>query len=269
MDEFKRIKMSVFLILLLQSTAAANGQPSLFFTVRVGEEVTLPCSGVRDDQDGCNRTDWLVTNSGCTTVELVELGQIVEEARAESDRLRVTENCSLVIKNVTEEDVGRYFWRQFRSGQDEDALVHLSVVTMTEHQNNDEVTLRCSVKASVRCRHSVKWLFRSRDVDEYQEDMKTSKSHYEASVTFLTSRVDYRSGFHLFTCEVTEYMGEVLLFPFSTPSSGLLRLMVVSVGLAALIMIVVVVNIWTRIKEKKTQMEEITVRYDVDDGTVN
>ncbi|KAK1888989.1 Lymphocyte antigen 6 complex locus protein G6f [Dissostichus eleginoides] len=204
MDEFKRIKMSLFLVLLLQSTAAANRQPSHFFTVRVGEEVSLPCSGVRDDQDGCNGTDWLVTNSGCTTVKLVELGQIVEEARAESDRLRITENCSLVIKNVTEEDVGRYFWRQIRSGQDEDTLVHLSVVTMTEHQNNDEVTLRCSVKASVR-----------------------------------------------------------------TPSSGLLRLIVVSVGLATLIMIVVAVNIWTRIKEKKTQMEEISVRYDVDDGTVN
>ncbi|XP_010772893.1 uncharacterized protein isoform X2 [Notothenia coriiceps] len=267
MDEFKRIKMSLFLVLLLQSTAV-TGQED-FLTVRVGEEVTLPCSGVRDDQGGCNRTGWLVTNSGCTTVELVALGEIVEEARAESDRLRVTENCSLVIKNVTEEDVGRYFWRQFRSGRDEGALVHLSVVTMTEHQNNDEVTLRCSVKASVRCRHTVKWLFGSRDVDEYQEDMKTSKSHYEASVTFLTSRVDYRSGFRLFTCEVTEYKGEVLLFPFSTPSSGLLRLIVVSVGLATLIMIVVAVNIWTRFKEEKTQMEEISVRYDVDDGTVN
>ncbi|KAF3850266.1 hypothetical protein F7725_019985 [Dissostichus mawsoni] len=50
---------------------------------------------------------------------------------------------------------------------------------------------------------------------------------------------------------------------------GLLRLILVSVGLAALIMIVVAVNIWTRTKEKQTQMDEINVRYDVDDGTVN
>ncbi|KAF3850268.1 hypothetical protein F7725_019987, partial [Dissostichus mawsoni] len=37
----------------------------------------------------------------------------------------------------------------------------------------------------------------------------------------------------------------------------LLRLILVSVGLAALIMIVVAVNIWTRTKEKQTQMDEI------------
>ncbi|KAF3850267.1 hypothetical protein F7725_019986 [Dissostichus mawsoni] len=54
-----------------------------------------------------------------------------------------------------------------------------------------------------------------------------------------------------------------------TRTKGLLRLILVSVGLAALIMIVVAVNIWTRTKEKQTQMDEINVRYDVDDGTVN
>ncbi|XP_042359892.1 uncharacterized protein LOC121955874 [Plectropomus leopardus] len=48
-----------------------------------------------------------------------------------------------------------------------------------------------------------------------------------------------------------------------------LRLTIVSVGLAALIIIVVAVNMWMRNKEKKTQMEEIAVRYDEDDGTVN
>ncbi|XP_033982739.1 uncharacterized protein LOC117479768 isoform X3 [Trematomus bernacchii] len=249
MDEFKRIKMSVFLILLLQSTAAVKRQPSLFFTVRVGEEVTLPCSGVRDDQDGCNGTDWTFNHLGPREVDQVKRGQIVEEAKAKSDRLSVPENCSL--QEVREEDAGRYICTEIRSGrqQGEDAHVYLTVVSLTEHQDNDEVTLRCSVLNNAWCRHTVKWLFQGQDVDKDLKDMNTSESHYEASVTFLTSHVGYRSGLHLFTCQLTDdHTGEVFLFPFSTPSSGLLRLIVVSVGLAALIMIVVAVNIWTRIK---------------------
>ncbi|KAJ4921975.1 hypothetical protein JOQ06_027791 [Pogonophryne albipinna] len=65
--------------------------------------------------------------------------------KAKSDRLRVTENCSLGIKKVTEEDAGVYTCRQFsRSGkqQSPESEVLLNVVTMTEHQVNDEVTLK-------------------------------------------------------------------------------------------------------------------------------
>ncbi|XP_039638028.1 uncharacterized protein LOC120546855 [Perca fluviatilis] len=97
-------------------------------------------------------------------------------------------------------------------------------------------------------------------------------------------------------CEVTDgYTEEVQLFPFIPPhssrekpaadatttttisptsgtmstSKGWGRILFVPVGLAALIIIVVAVNMWTRAKEKKTQTEEIAVRYDVDDDTVN
>ncbi|XP_033979758.1 uncharacterized protein LOC117477203 isoform X2 [Trematomus bernacchii] len=210
-------KMSLFLILLLQLTAVTGKR---FFTVKVGDEVTFPCTNVMDHQDKCDGTTWLYNESGGTAVvTLVDRGQVGEEAKAKSDRLRVTENCSLGIKKVTEEDAGQYSCRQVRSGQQqgEDALVYLSVVRMTEHQDNDEVTLRCSVTTNGWCRHTVKWLFNHQDVDEYQKDMKTSKD----SVTFLTSHVGYTSGFHLFTCQLTDdYTGYVSLFPFSPSSSG-------------------------------------------------
>ncbi|KAJ4929429.1 hypothetical protein JOQ06_005037 [Pogonophryne albipinna] len=131
-----------------QTNDAANGKPSSF-TVRAGDEVTLPCKNVIDDQDECNSTSWLFIDSrGSAAVKLVHRGQIHKEAKAKSDRLRVTEKCSLVIKKVTEEDAGRYTCRQIRSGEQQGptSRVLLSVVTMTEHQDNDEVTLRCSLK---------------------------------------------------------------------------------------------------------------------------
>ncbi|KAK1889191.1 Lymphocyte antigen 6 complex locus protein G6f [Dissostichus eleginoides] len=146
MDEFKRIKMSLFLILLLQFTGPAIGQRSLSFFVRVGDEATLPCNYVIHDQDECDGTNWIFSDSG-SAVKLVKGGQIGNHAK--SDRLRVTEKCSLVIKKVTEEDAGYYTCRQLRSGPEQEdsvSLVFLSVVTMTEHQDNDEVTLNCSLK---------------------------------------------------------------------------------------------------------------------------
>ncbi|XP_039637296.1 uncharacterized protein LOC120546436 [Perca fluviatilis] len=137
MEEFKWIKMSLFLIPLLHFTAAA-GNHFLSFTVRAGDDVTLPCEHVIDGQRKCDSTTWLFSGSG-NTVELFELGQIKEEARDKSDRLSVRENCSLVIKKVTEEDAGRYTCRQFRSGQHQgpDTAVVLSV-TMVEKNTDEE-----------------------------------------------------------------------------------------------------------------------------------
>ncbi|XP_033991530.1 uncharacterized protein LOC117487006 isoform X2 [Trematomus bernacchii] len=131
MSEFRRIIMSSFLMLLLHFPA--NGE-YFFFTVRVGDEVTLPCDNVIHDQDKCDSTTWLFSDSSAT-VELVHLGRIGKEAKAKSDGLRVTENCSLVIKKVTEEDAGQYACRQFKKAvqqQRPDSLVDLFVVTSTQ-----------------------------------------------------------------------------------------------------------------------------------------
>ncbi|KAL3052134.1 hypothetical protein OYC64_004816 [Pagothenia borchgrevinki] len=290
MAELKRIKMSSLLILLLQFTGAAIGQHVIYPSVRVGDEATLPCNYVIDDQNECESTTWLFSDSG-RAVALVKGGQIGNHAK--SDRLRVTENCSLVIKTVTEEDVGQYLCRQYNKAnqqQGSDSQVDLSVVTMTEHQNNDEVTLRCSVSRYAGCRHAVKWLLQGQDVDEDNNDIRTSASGCSAFVTFLTSHLSYTPRSTFFTCAVTDAYNVQTFRPQSsdgdeqaataTPTttvtsshsiknSVLLRHILVSVGLAALIIIVVAVNIWTRTKEKQTQMDEINVRYDVDDGTVN
>ncbi|XP_044025044.1 uncharacterized protein LOC122863049 isoform X11 [Siniperca chuatsi] len=213
MAEFKWI--SLFLIAVLQFTAAAEKLP-LSFTVRVGDEVTLPCENVTDGQRKCNSTTWLFIGSGYTAAaELIDLGQIVERAKAQSDRLSVTASCSLVIKNVTVEDVGLYTCRQFRSGQQQgpDSQVHLSVVTMTEHQDTDKVTLTCSVLTFERCKHTVKWLYAGKDVAKDNKDLLTSQSLCRASVRFLTSHYSHTSRSNFLTCEVT-VGNKVQLFPF-------------------------------------------------------
>ncbi|XP_078131517.1 uncharacterized protein LOC144533825 [Sander vitreus] len=206
MEEFKWIKMSLFLIPLLHFTAAAENH--LFsFPVRAGHDVTLPCEYVIDGQRTCDSTTWLFSDSG-NTVTLFELGQIKEEARVKSDRLSVAENCSLVIKKVTEEDAGRYTCRQFyKSGQ----------------QRGPDTTV----------------------------DLSVTSGDTKPTTTIAITTPEPRTP--------TE----------SSIKAGWGRIIFVPVGLAALIIIVVAVNMWTRAKEKKTQTEEIAVCYDVDDDTVN
>ncbi|TNN23585.1 hypothetical protein EYF80_066293 [Liparis tanakae] len=107
MAEFRWIKATWFLVLVLQFTAAATGQDDDSFIVRDGDEVSLPCKSVIDDHKNCDSTDWIFHDLRTPGAEyLVSEGQIVAEAKDKSDRLSVSERCSLVIKNVTDEDAG-------------------------------------------------------------------------------------------------------------------------------------------------------------------
>ncbi|XP_056283796.1 uncharacterized protein LOC130202347 isoform X3 [Pseudoliparis swirei] len=252
-------------------SAAATGQDYDSFTVRDGDEVSLPCFNVMDDHKNCDSTEWIFYDlKSPVAVFLVKEGQIDVEAKDKSDRLSVSERCSLVIKKVTDEDVGLYNCIQFRSGhqQVQYAVVDLSVVTMTEHKDSEEVI--CSVSTYDKpCRHKVKWLIEEEEVEEDHQDVMTSQSSCSASLKVKTGSFNTLR-FNSWMCEVT-VGDQVQKFTFRNPPSGdktgedttttttttteddtisgWWRVILVPVGLAALIIIVVAVNIWARMKE--------------------
>ncbi|XP_071324191.1 uncharacterized protein [Trachinotus anak] len=277
MVELKWIKMSLFVMLGLQFTAV-TGEDS-FLIVRDGEEATLPCNSVRDDQDKCDRTTWIFSPSSRETVELIVLGQIGERAQSKSDRLSVTENCSLVLKKVTRDDAGLYSCRQFKSGKQQgpDALVLLSVVTMTEEKNGDIVFFYCSVSTYEQCRYTVQWLYEDGKGDS--TSVETTSTTCSARVSFNTSHLHHKSKYkESVKCEVTDTHSRTLqLFNFTPQSSpektaepngnrptpeqvpGWWWLFVgAAVGLAALLMIAVVVIRWKKTKGNKTQLDDNT-----------
>ncbi|XP_059211828.1 uncharacterized protein LOC131990732 [Centropristis striata] len=218
----RRINM-LYLILVLQFTAAVTGQKDLYLTVGVGDDVTLSCESLIEDQNNCESTTWIFSESTNTAVDLISRGQLGKSAGAKSDRLSVSEKCSLVIKKITEKDAGLYGCRQIRSGQIQDSSVTLSVVTMTEEKNtvDDEVKFRCSLSIYDRCPRTVKWLFQGQAVDKNNPQLKTSQSDCSASVTFPTSHFGYTSRYNSFKCEVTDgNTREVKLFSFSPPQSS-------------------------------------------------
>nr|XP_040017053.1 uncharacterized protein LOC120808285 isoform X2 [Gasterosteus aculeatus aculeatus] len=129
MAELRWIMTSSLVMLQVLSCTVTSVKTSSF-TVRDEDEVTFPCESEIHDQKKCNSTAWLFSTSG-STVTLFEHGKFKEGANNRLDRLSVTEECSLVIKKVKDQDVGRYICRQFESGEGSpvgEDVYHLSVV---------------------------------------------------------------------------------------------------------------------------------------------
>nr|XP_046228768.1 uncharacterized protein LOC124050348 isoform X2 [Scatophagus argus] len=222
MSAFRTIQILMLLHLTVFFTAVTSQYSA--FVVRDGDDNTLPCENVVSNRRGCKNTKWLFRDARNTpAVELVVFGKIAESSR--SDRLRVTRNCSLVIKKVTAEDVGRYTCRQFESGRQRggDAHVYLSVVTLSlpgrEFEDKDTVTVSCSVLTYAWCTQRLKWLFKGEDVDG--RDVKTSQSYCSANVTFRTSHEIRTSLYESLACQATDiFTGDVKQFAFRLQPSG-------------------------------------------------
>ncbi|XP_034064336.1 uncharacterized protein LOC117541262 [Gymnodraco acuticeps] len=245
MDEFKRIKMSLFLVLLLQFTGAEIGQHLLILSVRAGDEATLQCNYVIHDQDECDGTSWLSSDS----VILVGRGQIGNHAK--SDRLRVTEKCSLVIKKVTEEDAGRYTCRQFRSGpEQEDSVSQVLLFVDTSEDTAAAATTTTTTTTESDSRSGFPTTASVITEDSTGEDTATT--------TTTTTESDSRSGFTTTASVITE-----------DATGWWWWIIVVIVAVAALTIITVAVSRRKRTQGQKPQTDENIVRYGVDDGTVN
>ncbi|XP_023203086.1 uncharacterized protein LOC111611339 [Xiphophorus maculatus] len=208
---------SLFVTLMLHLTATAAEQ-DLFSTVRVGDEVTLPCGNVTCTKNQCDSITWMFSGKG--TITLFEKGQIHEAAAAKSDRLSVTSDCSLVIKNVSVEDVGLYTYRRYVNGQQEsDVYIYLSVIHMVQQKQKDQIILTCSVMDYNDCRHTVKWLNEGRE--EMSSDMEESDQSCSATVTIPASDRNWKLNSENLKCKVTNsFSNKVQLFNFRIQSSG-------------------------------------------------
>ncbi|XP_005464858.2 uncharacterized protein LOC102075743 isoform X1 [Oreochromis niloticus] len=288
MDEFIWIKMFLCLMLMIQIAVSAT-ETSIF--IKAGDDVTLPCLNVIDDQKNCDGTTWTFASKNTTAIEVITFGEIGKKAQTKSDRLSVTANCSLVIKKLTDEDVGFYYCQQYKLGEGKhlvsEFLVDLAVITLTEDKDTDEVMLNCSLLTFEDCRHTVKWLLIGYNVDKQTE---RSQTDCFTTVSFPNSHNSNVSRDNIMKCQGTHTNTSKVLFTIIHQPSGeeavgtnktmnparktessttsvtttavkdisqdfsvSLRFIIVSVGLAALLITAVTVNIRTRTKGNKTR----------------
>ncbi|XP_047430071.1 uncharacterized protein LOC124999276 [Mugil cephalus] len=211
MAGFRCIKMLAFPLLALHLTVAV----SQVLVVRNGDEASLPCRSVNEAQHVCDRSDWLFLSPGSSnTATLFQLGHVQRNV----DRLSVTANCSLVIKNTTAEDVGFYTCRTFYQPGNrqkyKDANVNLFLVNMAKHEDNERVELSCSLRAN-RDRHiTLKWQYDGETVGD--DDNMVTQDVSSVAVTFPANG-NQKS--ELFKCYLKDEHTE-MVFIFSYPSSG-------------------------------------------------
>ncbi|XP_029966864.1 uncharacterized protein LOC115402440 isoform X7 [Salarias fasciatus] len=258
--------MFLLYLFVLQSAAVAA------VVQRAGEDVTLTCQHELEGQRDCNGTTWSYTPGRISLVALVELGKLKEINETEPDRLRVTADCSLMIKKVTVQDVGRYVCYQYKS---DGSLGHiqvnwsdmfLSVATIvTEHEVDDEETLKCFVTSSDKSsKQEVKWKIKDQDIDDDNSQIKTEKNESSATVTLKKSHYLHPQS-HFLSCEVTDSRtGEKLRFSPRPSGSWWWLYLVVALGLIVLLITAVVIIRWKRTKGKKTVVDENTA--DAEDG---
>ncbi|XDV11530.1 hypothetical protein PO909_000446, partial [Leuciscus waleckii] len=118
------------LIILSSLLTGTSGVDDVF--ISSGENVRLPCNNALSD---CKSTVWTYSNRvrPSAAVELITLG-IKNKDTERHERLSLESDCSLNIKNVTEEDYGSYTCQQWiyvngnHQKQDPDAHVFLHVL---------------------------------------------------------------------------------------------------------------------------------------------
>ncbi|XP_076011088.1 uncharacterized protein LOC143004099 isoform X3 [Genypterus blacodes] len=221
MIQFRRMEMFLFVMSALLLTAAAQQHSVSSFIVRKGDAVTLPCKNVISGQVKCGWTTWTFNHfNNRGTVEVIMLGE------SRSDRVRVTADCSLTIKRVTEEDVGRYYCQQYKPGNkvgNDSAVYHLSLGHTTEHADDDRVTLTCSLLTYRQL--TLKWLYDGTHLDRNTRDIQISSpsspcsalSHCSITANFMTSNEKYKEQLK---CKVTDSTAAVQVFSFTHQSSG-------------------------------------------------
>ncbi|ROI49648.1 hypothetical protein DPX16_23708 [Anabarilius grahami] len=115
------------LIILCSLLTGTSGVDDAHVFISSDEDVRLPCNNALSD---CTSTTWIYSSfRHSEAVELINGGKKKKDTERH-ERLSLGSDCSLNIKNVTEEDPGFYICRQYVNDkqQGNDARVSLHVL---------------------------------------------------------------------------------------------------------------------------------------------
>ncbi|XP_039537963.1 tyrosine-protein phosphatase non-receptor type substrate 1-like [Pimephales promelas] len=201
------------LIILSSLLTGTSGVDDDHVFISSGVDVRLPCNNALSD---CKSTTWNYYNKfrHSSAVELIA-GGIKKNDTERHERLSLESDCSLNIKNVTEEDCGSYSCRQYVNGtqQGSDTRVYLHVLresvicvlcsvsvspsssssssSQTEISPGRSVTLSCQLNSGFSCNH---WVHYERVellwVNQAGVDLKTHSRYQISSSSSSSSSSD-------------------------------------------------------------------------------
>ncbi|XP_030260129.1 titin-like isoform X2 [Sparus aurata] len=140
---------------------------------RAGPDAILSCGRASYPDQICSYVTWFYSKDyQSQSITEVSKGKVkMHSVRAV--RLSLDTSCSLIIKNITAEDAGRYICRQGEDART-DISTYLSVLTVSpsppdaDPKRDGEVTLECSLFRYTHLRHcpqiSIRWMDETRTV---------------------------------------------------------------------------------------------------------
>ncbi|XP_039537960.1 uncharacterized protein LOC120486163 [Pimephales promelas] len=200
------------LIILSSLLTGTSGVDDDHVFISSGVDVRLSCNKTLSD---CKSTTWTYSRFRHSTVELINLG-IKKKDTERDERLSLESDCSLNIKNVTEEDYGSYTCQQWivngvhqKQGTDARVFLHVLHVSVspssssssssqTEISPGRSVTLSCQLYSytGYSCDDRVRpdgvellWVNLKTD-SRYQISSSSSSSPHPCIITLTTTLLD-------------------------------------------------------------------------------
>ncbi|XP_024147431.2 uncharacterized protein LOC112158356 [Oryzias melastigma] len=188
--------LELFIIFMLLSGGISIKTEHLY--KRVGEDVSFHC-GVDRSSNQCSDVQWLYNRDGQSGT--INKAKTPENSPIQASRLSVSRNCSLTIRNINDEDAGRY---NCRIGNN-DALVYLNILNISSSDVDGRVDLTCSMKSfyDYFCeQNSFIWM------DETRTELSDKNSEFEVKKqtncdSVLTVKHQSKN-IQRFTCQIVE-----------------------------------------------------------------
>ncbi|XP_041831522.1 uncharacterized protein LOC121633497 isoform X2 [Melanotaenia boesemani] len=257
------------LILLLHAEAGVSGGIIDLYN-KPGDEVVLPCNSDVPSYP-CSIVSWLYNrDQERSAAQEVKNGNVNKNS-ARAARLSVNSNCSLIINNITDEDVGFYICRLGETDSF-DAPVYLNILTVSPSPpdadlQKDEVTLTCSLwrysNINTCKQSSFRWLDdEGTELQDESVDFYVNQTNCVSSLTVKHQRDDNRR----FTCQFVEGKSVKIEAHYPPDSTGsqnpksqqTIIIIGAVVGVMLLFFIITVVIIKCRRRTKETEDQRIT-----------
>ncbi|XP_043963392.1 uncharacterized protein LOC122825878 isoform X2 [Gambusia affinis] len=233
---------------------------------RAGDEAVLPCNRP-SSSDSCSSVDWIYQrNKIMNRKQEVHRGMVQSSPR--SARMSLDRNCSLIINNITAEDVGRY-----SCGYNTDVYLNMMIISLTDSDpTKNDFTLECSLlrsRSSGSCPDkSFLWL------DETGSELTGEGDGYKyrrqtGCVSRLT--VNLQSS-RRFTCQFVEGNKVKIEAHYGSegpPASSPLSFIMLTLKITGLILMVGITVGIIRTRGRKKPQKDVNVRFAVDDDSVN
>ncbi|RVE55919.1 hypothetical protein OJAV_G00230830 [Oryzias javanicus] len=136
------LRLELIIIFMLQSRGISGKEEHLY--KRVGEDVLLDCGAGRSS-DQCSDVQWLHMRPKNTETEILTIEINIQKSSVGASRLSVDSDCSLIIRNITYKDAGRYICRI--GNWDNVVYLNILIISSSPSDIHGGVDLTCSLKS--------------------------------------------------------------------------------------------------------------------------